>query len=128
MAVDDRESKNYPRWNFQGGSNGTKSDDYCYNVSKRHDYHQVLTISIDTEIIDRDNMAWWLLHQVPQSSSEAAPPTSSYRSLVKRADCWHDKHETKARERDANNRLVYPIVQTRAQKMAAEWAAQNYEM
>jgi hypothetical protein len=128
MAIDDRESKSYPRWNFQGGPNGKKREDYCYNVSKRHEYHQVLTISIDTEIIDRDNMAWWILHQVPQSSASTAAPTSWHRCLVKRADCWHGKHETKARERDANNRLVYPIAQTRAQKKAAEWAAQDYEM
>lgn len=168
ISIDDLESKSYPRWNFRGGPNGTKKEDYCYyKPAKVNDKgkksgeaiqkkskvdeekeekeeggkkqeeggkkqeeeeegkleegsHQALSISVDTEIIYMEHMAWWILHQLYSTPERALgkTPANPRHYLVKVADCMHDEHVIKARRRDADGRRIYTNVETRSQSMA----------
>jgi hypothetical protein len=133
IAIDDVESKTYPRWNFRGGPNTTKKVDYCTSteLKGKKGFHQYLSISVDSEFIYWPNMAWWIKHQIPSTpefSLGTGTPTNPRHYLVKLADCVHEKHGFKARPRGVDGRLIYTNVLTRSQKKAAAWAKIEYSM
>lgn len=122
MAINDEESKTYPRWNFRGGSNATKRADFGYPTSTKVSYHQGLTISVDTEIIHMANAAWWVLYQVPgtsQYSGNDAPVTAGP-SLALVTNCKHDKHDFRALPRKTDGSFRYPPRETRRERKAKQ--------
>jgi hypothetical protein len=125
MAIDDQESKTYPRWNFRGGPDSTRRLRYCFPDSRRRDWHENLSISVDTELVYMEHMAWWIVHQFPGSAPlDTETPANPTHSLNEVGTCMYHKHYTRARDRGADGRLVYPTIQTRSQA----WAAQEWRM
>jgi len=122
MAIDDRESRSYPRWNFTSGPNSTEKVTICYPQPGTTS-HQTIEISIDTEIIYKESMAWWLVHQIPGSCTHpSAPPYPGIvgPNLIDSARCMHRGHFHKALPRNKAGQIIRPPRQGRGRGRAAE--------
>lgn len=118
MKIDDVESRTYPRWNFRGGPNTTLRREYCTGkyLSFKPDHHQSLMISVDSEVTEAQNVAWWIKYHIPgtpESASLVAVPRKHLKPVV---SCGHDKHEYKRRRRRHDGSLILSNVQTRQQE------------
>lgn len=89
--------------------------------------------SLITNSLSKQNMAWWVIHQLPGSHKHPPGPpcpAAAGPNLTQFTGCKHSghKHERKAHPRDDDGLMIRPPRQNNAQRRAAEESEEEYDM